>query len=124
MSRSLIAAAALALIPVAAFADSRKPSESPGAAKPAKFDVQPATFSSPPASPVASSPAVYQNYGLKLRNQLLIDWYNCSPDGCPTPLGCGNGWTEKRFIFGNCRQFFGSAQSTIGHGHDTTERAR
>ena len=49
--------------------------------------------------------------------QLWWDEHNCAPDGCPKPIGCGNFWTEKKFIFGSCRQFFGTAESTVGHGY-------
>ncbi|MEZ6143094.1 MAG: hypothetical protein R3B84_21230 [Zavarzinella sp.] len=56
-------------------------------------------------------------YGERLR----AAWYVhiCAPDGCPTPLGCGNFWTEKKFIFGSCRQFFGTAGASEGHHKNT-----
>lgn len=38
----------------------------------------------------------------------------CAPDGCPTPLGCGNWYTEFKFAFGSCRQFFGTGEATKG----------
>lgn len=45
--------------------------------------------------------------------------HECAPDGCPKPLGCGNFWTEKKFIFGSCRQFFGTAGASVGHHRKT-----
>ena len=122
MSRLLLAVIALGLLPVFASADGPKLAVAPGEAKPARSEVQvqPATYHTPPSGqPVIPG---YTYYGTHLQAQLWADWYNCSPDGCPTPIGCGNHWTEKRFIFGNCRQFFGTAEGTIGHGHKTTVR--
>jgi hypothetical protein len=39
---------------------------------------------------------------------------NCGTDPCPNPIGCGNFWTESRFIFGSCRSFFGTGTSASG----------
>jgi hypothetical protein len=46
--------------------------------------------------------------------------HNCEPDGCPTPVGCSNPWTEFKFVFGSCTQFFGSGDATRGCCHGTT----
>ena len=128
MSRLSLAACALALLPAAALADNLKQSDDPAGAKPARFDVKPATFLPPPPAgpapwigPVAGPPG-YRYYGQHLQWQLWWDEHNCAPDGCPKPIGCGNGWTEWKFIFGSCRQFFGTAQSSIGHGYGTDVR--
>ena len=125
MSRLSFAAAVLALIPAAAFAG---PAVDPGEAKPAASSaVKPATFVTHAAEApgyYAPMPAGYDYYGVKLRYQLWYDEHNCSPDGCPKPIGCGNFWTEKKFIFGSCRQFFGTAQSTVGHGYGTEVRQK
>jgi hypothetical protein len=127
VSRLSLAACVLALLPMAAFADNAKLSDSPGGNKPAKIEVKPAGYFTPAPGPAVAWPTPdmppgYQYYGLKLRWQLWADEHNCAPDGCPKPIGCGNFWTEKKFIFGSCRQFFGTAQSTVGHGYDTVER--
>ncbi len=52
-------------------------------------------------------------FGASLREAYLQ--HICAPDGCPRPIGCGNFWTTKKFIFGSCRQFFGTAESVDGH---------
>jgi hypothetical protein len=46
--------------------------------------------------------------------------HRCEPEGCPKPLGCSNPWTEFKFVFGSCTQFFGSAEATRGCLHKTT----
>jgi hypothetical protein len=66
--------------------------------------------------------AGYGAFGDELRYQLLWDQHECAPDGCIKPLGCGNFWTELKFIFGSCRQFYGTAESTVGHHRNTTDR--
>jgi hypothetical protein len=129
VSRLLLASCVLALLPALAFADNTKVSVSPGEAKPARFDVKPAAFVAPPSAPTPAwpypeMPSGYQYYGLRMQAQIWLDQHNCAPDGCPKPIGCGNFWTEKKFIFGSCRQFFGTSESTIGHGYNTTERPR
>jgi hypothetical protein len=123
MSRLLLAAVA-ALLPVAAFAGG--PTVSPGEAKPARSEVRPATFLPPTDLPPGTPPMMpgYQYYGARLQAQLWWDRHECTPDGCPKPIGCGNFWTEKKFIFGSCRQFFGTAESTVGHHYNTTIRER
>lgn len=130
MSRLSLAACVLALVPAVSFADNPNLSDSPAGSKPAKFDVKPAGFVSRPTAPAPwTGPAIdllpgYQYYGQHLQWQLWWDEHNCAPDGCPKPIGCGNFWTEKKWIFGSCRQFFGTAESTVGHGYDTAVRHR
>jgi len=46
--------------------------------------------------------------------------HQCEPDGCPTPVGSSNIWTEYKFVFGSATQFFGSADATYGHWRKTT----
>ena len=48
-------------------------------------------------------------------------WYDHirAPYGVPTPLGCGNLWTEYKFVFGSCRQYFGTGQASTGCGKAT-----
>ena len=123
MSRLLLAVVA-ALLPVAAYADG--PTVSPGEAKPARPAVRPAAFLTPSVIPPGQPPMMpgYQYYGAHLQAQLWWDQHNCAPDGCPKPIGCGNFWTEKKFVFGSCRQFFGTAESTVGHHYNTTIRER
>jgi hypothetical protein len=48
-----------------------------------------------------------------------VNRHRCEPDGCPTPLGCGNLWTEFKFAFGSCSQFFGTGEATRGVLHKT-----
>jgi hypothetical protein len=67
-------------------------------------------------------PDGYGAFGDELRAQLLWDYHECAPDGCIKPVGCGNFWTELKFIFGSCRQFHGTAESTVGHMRDTRYR--
>ena len=72
--------------------------------------------------PVFSHPNGYGAFGDELRSQLLWDYHECAPDGCIKPIGCGNFWTELKFIFGSCRQFHGTAESTVGHHYNTRDR--
>jgi hypothetical protein len=129
MSRLSLAACVLALLPAVSLAQGPRQGVSPGEAKPARFDVKPANFVAPSPPPpwtgmVADVPPGYTYYGQRLQWQLWWDEHNCAPDGCPKPIGCGNHWTEKKFIFGSCRQFFGTAESTVGHGYGTAIRQR
>lgn len=132
MPRLTLAACVLAVVPAISPAADRKASDSPGEAKPAYFSPPPsaavktagfltATHAPTPWAGVAMPPG-YTYYGQRLQTQLWLDEHNCAPDGCPKPIGCGNAWTEKKFIFGSCRQFFGTAQSTVGHRYDTEVR--
>ena len=132
MHRLTLAACVLAALPAVSFGDGRKVSDSPGEAKPAYFNpapsavVKPAGFLAATHTPApwtgVGMPPGYTYYGQRLQVQLWLDEHNCAPDGCPKPIGCGNFWTEKKFIFGSCRQFFGTAQSTVGHGYGTEVR--
>jgi hypothetical protein len=45
--------------------------------------------------------------------------HRCEPDGCPTPVGCSNPFTEFKFVFGSCTQFFGSGDATRGACYNT-----
>jgi hypothetical protein len=60
-------------------------------------------------------------FGARLDRELWSENHECAPDGCPKPIGCGNHWTELKFIFGSCRQFFGTAGATVGRGRGTYE---
>lgn len=57
---------------------------------------------------------------IKANVRQKITTHRCEPDGCPTPLGCGNVWSEFKFVFGSCRQFFGNDEATEGCLHKTT----
>jgi len=133
MARLTLAAAVLALIiPAVSLADGKKPTSSGvipaamiGEAKPAAscsscgngsggMVLQPGqtgVYSYPPGT-----------FGARLDRQLWSDEHECAPDGCLKPIGCGNHWTELKFIFGSCRQFFGTAGSAAGRGRTDVER--
>jgi hypothetical protein len=49
----------------------------------------------------------------------FVSYHRCEPEGCPKPLGCSNPWTEFKFVFGSCSQYFGSAEATRGVLHKT-----
>jgi len=66
----------------------------------------------PPAGPTKK-----EQFKMAARERLAV--HRCEPDGCPTPIGCGNLYSEFKFVFGSCRQFFGTAGSTEGHLHKT-----
>jgi hypothetical protein len=121
---SRLSLVAVALFPVLALGGD--PAVSPGEAKPARPEVRPVTFQTPPVVPYGQAPLApgYTYYGLHLQTQLWWDRHECAPDGCPKPIGCGNFWTEKKFVFGSCRQFFGTADSAVGHRYQTTIRER
>ncbi|QVL32286.1 hypothetical protein KIH39_26220 [Telmatocola sphagniphila] len=44
---------------------------------------------------------------------------SCDDKGCANPLGCGNLWTDGKFLFGSCRDFFGTDVAATGHLHKT-----
>ena len=67
-------------------------------------------------------PVPQGDYGGYLRHQLMWDRHECSPDGCPKAVGCSNFWSECKFIFGSCRQFYGTAEATIYHHRNTRYR--
>jgi hypothetical protein len=129
MSRLSFAAVALALIlPVTALADSkRKPDPRPAVIPAIAYgEAKPASYTAPAPVPVAVSSCPNGDcgrgggrfgggsFGGRLGFALIDDNHECAPDGCPKPIGCGNFWTEKKFIFGSCRQFFGTAGATVG----------
>ncbi|HJZ56069.1 MAG TPA: hypothetical protein VKE74_13970 [Gemmataceae bacterium] len=142
MSRLFLATVGLALIlPAVGLAESKKkpdvrkastsevlPPIAYGEAKPAGYAVRP-----PGPIPVsatgcpngtcngAGGPAAGGSFGTRLGYALLDENHNCAPDGCPKPIGCGNFWTEWKFIFGSCRQFFGTAGATTGTHRSTVE---
>ena len=43
----------------------------------------------------------------------------CGEKGCNNPQGCGNLYTECKFLFGGCRDFFGTDAASAGHLHRT-----
>ena len=130
MPRLLFATAVLAILPALSRADGPVQYVVPGEAKPARPEVRPASFVTPSTGSTVILPGHgplvpgYESYGLKLQAQLWWDRHECAPDGCIKPIGCGNFWTEKKFVFGSCRQFFGTAESTVGHHKHTRERDR
>jgi hypothetical protein len=126
MSRVLFVAGLMLLVP--AFASAQ--SVDPGASKPliprAQYG-EPKPLKAARAAecpncqgPVQQAQAEYYAgsgpYGRRLQAQLWWEYHECAPDGCPKPIGCGNGFTERKFIFGSCRQFFGNASAAEGHG--------
>jgi len=141
MSRLSFAAVALALIlPVTALADSKKKPDPRKAASPvvipaiAYGEAKPASYAAPAPVPVAATPCpngdcgraggrfAGGSYGGRLGVFLIDENHECAPDGCPKPIGCGNFWTEKKFIFGSCRQFFGTAGATVGVHRNAVEQ--
>jgi hypothetical protein len=64
-------------------------------------------------------PPVHHKFGSLLTARLMSENHECAPDGCPKPIGCGNHWTELKWIFGSCRQFFGTAEGAVGEGPAT-----
>ncbi len=139
MRRFLLAALALAALPLMGQAQAPKnninkasnvqpiPTVIPlGEAKPASFAHAPRPLAvAPDGVPTTTLPALTTtgpvgpiSYGDRLRAAYYR--HICAPDGCPSPIGCGNFWTEKKFIFGSCRQFFGTAEASVGHHYKTT----
>jgi hypothetical protein len=119
MPRLSLKLAALALLLVPAAMPAGEPPIALGEAKPAGFFspenhviVGPAQVVWPP------QPGPY-SFGHLLKSRLMADNHECAPDGCPKPIGCGNHWTELKWIFGSCRQFFGTAEATVGEGRGT-----
>ena len=136
MSRAIAAAAALLLLaPAISLADKKPargsktasdlvPSSRYGEVKPCQAcregsPIYPEWMNPAPILPPVGGLGAF---GAELRSQLLWDQHECAPDGCIKPIGCGNLWTEIKFIFGSCRQFFGTAESTVGHHRGTRER--
>lgn len=97
-----------------------------GEAKPASFAHAPRPLAVAPDGPTATTLPVLPPTGpvgpISFGDRLRAAYYEhiCAPDGCPKPIGCGNFWTEKKFIFGSCRQFFGTAEASVGHHRKTT----
>jgi hypothetical protein len=127
MSRLLLAVTLLALLPVVSVADSKKdvdakksgviPVSAYGEARPAACSTCPNATGPTANYPV--NPFEPGSFGARVFSQTWWDRHNCAPDGCPTPLGCGNHFTEKKFLFGSCRQFFGSTEGTVGKRYNT-----
>jgi hypothetical protein len=137
MSRHVFAALVAILIPALSSADQKRtadgrkpsngviPAHMAGEAKPANCQKCAATSIYPEWMSNGHAPLHangHGSFGDELRHQLLWDAHECAPDGCIKPLGCGNLWTEIKFIFGSCRQFFGTAESTVGHHRNTRNR--
>lgn len=127
MSRQIVVAGLMLLVP--AFSLAQAP-VSPGSSKPltrAMYgEAKPAQCTNCSKGQIIPVQAeVYAGtgaFGRELQNRLWWDEHQCSPDGCPKPVGCGNFWTEKKFIFGSCRQFFGTAGSTRGTHRNAVEQ--
>jgi hypothetical protein len=117
----LAAGLALLLVPTLSRAGGPPGSVPPGEAKPVGY------FS--PDNPVLIGPAQtawpesvassHFAFGARLKARLLAEDNTCGPDGCPKPLGCGNHWTELKWIFGSCREFFGTGGAAVGEGPAT-----
>jgi hypothetical protein len=43
--------------------------------------------------------------------------YHGLRQGCANPITCGNFWSDKTFIFGSCRQYFGHGRGCGGWLH-------
>lgn len=134
MVRLVLAAAVLAaLTPALSLADGKRknrdvsprpeviPASMIGEAKPAQCPSC-GNGSGPVFLPPGAT-AVYPygpgTFGARLDRELWWDNHECAPDGCPKPIGCGNHWTEFKFIFGSCRQFFGTDGASVGRGRGT-----
>ena len=122
MPRMLPVAVVLALVP--ALSPAQGPlvvTVEPGEAKPMRF------FSPDNAVIVGPNQTIWPpnpphskfGFGAHLRARLMYDNHECAPDGCPKPIGCGNHWTELKWMFGSCRQFFGTADAAVGEGPTT-----
>ena len=118
MPRLSLLAAGLALVLVPA-APAGEPPVLPGEAKPIGFFSPDNPVIVGPAQTVWPAQPAPHKFGALLRARLLDDNHECAPDGCPKPLGCGNHWTELKWIFGSCRQFFGTAGAAVGEGPAT-----
>jgi hypothetical protein len=136
MSRMILTTAALILMmPTISLAE-KKPAREPrksvsdfvpaskyGEVKPCQSCQRGASIYPEWLTPTTSlHPGGHGAFGDELRSQLLWDQHECAPDGCIKPIGCGNFWTELKFVFGSCRQFFGTAESTVGHHRNTQDR--
>ena len=122
MARLLLAAGlTLVFVPAATRAGGPPGSVPPGEAKPVGFFSPDNTVIIGPAQTVWAEPPTYGHFGFgaKLKARLLDENHDCAPDGCPKPIGCGNHWTELKWLFGSCRQFFGTAEAAVGEGRAT-----
>ncbi len=61
----------------------------------------------------SASPGGKHEYA-KAKLQEKINNHRRAPEGCPTPVGCGNWYTEFKYVFGSCRQFFGTGDASVG----------
>ena len=122
MSRLLLAAGlAVLLTPPVTRAGGPPGTVPPGEAKPVGYFSPDNPVIVGPGQTVWAEPPSYGHFafGAKLKARLLDDNRECGPDGCPKPLGCGNHWTELKWIFGSCREFFGTAGAAVGEGPAT-----
>ena len=126
MSRLLLAAAVLTMLPTISVADVKREVDAKSVVIPAGLigEAKPAACATCPNARgtnanVQANPFEPNSFAGRVYSQTWWDRHNCAPDGCPTPLGCGNHFTEKKFIFGSCRQFFGSTEGTVGKRYNT-----
>ena len=123
MPRLPLAAAGLALLLAPAVTSAGGPPGTvpPGEAKPVGYFSPDNPVLIGPAQTVwpESPPHSHFAFGARLKARLMAENSGCGPDGCPKPLGCGNHWTELKWIFGSCRDFFGTAGSAVGEGPGT-----
>ncbi len=104
-------------LPIALYGEA-KPSSSCSGCK----LTQASATSSVPGMLYLDQPVAQESYGAYVRHQLKWDRHECSPDGCPKAVGCSNFWSELKFVFGSCRQFYGTAESTVYHHRNTRHR--
>jgi hypothetical protein len=120
---SLVAAGVAALLLSSAVTRAGGPPGTvpPGEAKPVGYFSPDNPIVVGPAQTIwpESPPHSHFGFGARLKARLLAENSGCGPDGCPKPLGCGNHWTELKWIFGSCREFFGTAGSAVGEGPGT-----
>ena len=121
MPRPSLAAAGLVvlLVPAATSAGGPPGAVPPGEAKPVGYFTPDNPVIVGPAQMIHAAPPRPYKFGDLLKARLLDDNHECAPDGCPKPIGCGNHWTELKWIFGSCRQFFGTAGASVGEGRAT-----
>jgi hypothetical protein len=85
------------------------------------------SYLSPPTSPIAFPPVAlgctdcernqpgsrhgkHDSYLHQLAGRCYFNWIEplCGTDGCLSPIGCSNFHIEFVWLFGSCRQFFGT----------------
>ena len=86
-----------------------------GLAKPAKFP------SSNRPNAHLGDPTIYPQT-FKEPFQSKLNRHINAPSGCDNPLGCGNLYSEFKFLFGSCKQFFGTGESAPGTVFTPTNR--